>query len=282
MVPPRISVAILVTDHLAEERAFYERLGWRSAAEPDATFVLFPLAGASLALTTPEAAREQAGRDHRLGLLTGIGRPERVDQALETAAGAGAEIAQPARDRPFGRAGWFADPVTGTLWEMAHFAGGAQLAAPVDGAFIPRLNTVTVRSTEVMKARRFYEQLGFTSPLEDRDDIVQFQTQGAIFSAWVAHEMKELVGDPLHEAGFEHDGFEFGIVVESKDEVDAAVETARNAGATVFVEPKDMWWGGYSSNFCDPGGNVWEIVWVPSATLNEKKEMVLGGAPAPE
>src|ERR1700754_3169022 len=114
MVPARISAILLVTDRLSEQRAFYEALGWRSPAPPDATFVPIPLAGAPLVLTSTEAAREEAGVDHRFAALIGVGSADDVDVVMA----GGGEIVQPARDRPFGRAGWFRDPI-GTMWEVA-------------------------------------------------------------------------------------------------------------------------------------------------------------------
>ena len=126
-----------------------------------------------------------------------------------------------------------------------------------------------------MPLRRFYEGLGFQSPMEDRDDIVQFQTRGAVFSCWVEHEALEHAGAVL---GGTHPGFELGIVVSSPEEVDAQIEVVRAAGARVLTEPADQWWGGRSSYFADADGNVLEVVHIPTAALSERGELVLGGA----
>lgn len=46
-------------------------------------------------------------------------------------------------------------------------------------------------------------------------------------------------------------------------EVDAVIEPARRAGATVGEPPQDRVWGGYSGYFQDPDGHLWEVVWNP-------------------
>ena len=52
-------------------------------------------------------------------------------------------------------------------------------------------------------------------------------------------------------------------VVNSKEEVDAVVAQAENAGATITDRPHDRFWGGYSGYFHDPDGHLWEVAWNP-------------------
>jgi PhnB protein len=49
-----------------------------------------------------------------------------------------------------------------------------------------------------------------------------------------------------------------GLFMYSKD-VDAAVEKAVEAGATVEMEPDDMFWGDRFGSVVDPFGHVWSI-----------------------
>ena len=53
----------------------------------------------------------------------------------------------------------------------------------------------------------------------------------------------------------------------SREEVDAATEEARAAGATIGREPAETFWGGYSAVFIDPEGHPWEIAHNPHWTL---------------
>ena len=51
--------------------------------------------------------------------------------------------------------------------------------------------------------------------------------------------------------------------VSSRDEVDALMAQAENAGATVTKPPHDTSWGGYAGYFLDPDQHLWEVVWNP-------------------
>jgi len=54
-----------------------------------------------------------------------------------------------------------------------------------------------------------------------------------------------------------------GHVVLSKTDVDAVMERAQKAGATITDPARDRFWGGYSGYFQDPDGHLWEILWNP-------------------
>jgi uncharacterized glyoxalase superfamily protein PhnB len=62
----------------------------------------------------------------------------------------------------------------------------------------------------------------------------------------------------------------------SREEVDAATEDARAAGATIAREPAETFWGGYSSVMIDPDGHPWEIALNPRWTLTEDGGVRLG------
>src|SRR3990172_4238060 len=55
--------------------------------------------------------------------------------------------------------------------------------------------------------------------------------------------------------------------VASPAEVDAVVDEARAAGATVSREPAETFWGGYSGVFVDPDGHPWEVAHNPGWLL---------------
>lgn len=54
-----------------------------------------------------------------------------------------------------------------------------------------------------------------------------------------------------------------GHNVFSKDEVDAVLEEARQAGAQVVKPAAQTFYGGYAAYFADPDGHLWEIVFNP-------------------
>jgi predicted lactoylglutathione lyase len=58
--------------------------------------------------------------------------------------------------------------------------------------------------------------------------------------------------------------FSIGHAVGSRAEVDALIQAAEDAGATVTVRAYDRPFGVYSGYFQDPDGHLWEILWNPA------------------
>jgi hypothetical protein len=78
--------------------------------------------------------------------------------------------------------------------------------------------------------------------------------------------------DIAHDAGISegaHSATEFtiGHNVNSKEEVDAVMEKAGKAGATITKEAQVTFWGGYAGYFQDPDGHLWEVVWNPQMEI---------------
>ncbi len=55
-----------------------------------------------------------------------------------------------------------------------------------------------------------------------------------------------------------------GHIVGSKQDVDAVMRQAEQAGAHITDAARDRFWGGYSGYFQDPDGHLWEIAWNPA------------------
>jgi uncharacterized protein len=58
-----------------------------------------------------------------------------------------------------------------------------------------------------------------------------------------------------------------GHLVRSREEVDAIMKQAGQAGAVLTDPPHDRFWGGYSGYFHDPDGHLWEIAWNPQWSI---------------
>jgi uncharacterized glyoxalase superfamily protein PhnB len=71
-------------------------------------------------------------------------------------------------------------------------------------------------------------------------------------------------------------GVTLALNLGSPDEVDAAIEEARRAGAAIGREPAEAFWGGYSGLFLDPDGHPWEVAHNPHWTLTEDGGVRLG------
>lgn len=121
----RLSLVTLGVADLGRARAFYERLGWTTAAAPDADVVFFQAGGMVLGLwDRAELARdtglEDGGGFGGITLAHNVGSPEAVDAIVAAARAAGATVTrEPAATFWGGYSGVFADP-DGHPWEVAH------------------------------------------------------------------------------------------------------------------------------------------------------------------
>jgi uncharacterized protein len=121
---PRISLITLGVADIRRARAFYERLGWRGQETQETVF--FQAGGLALVLWGRDKLAADAGlRDSGAGgfggftLAHNVRSRAEVDDLLATAAAAGAEITQAARETFYGgHAGCFRDP-DGHVWEIA-------------------------------------------------------------------------------------------------------------------------------------------------------------------
>jgi catechol 2,3-dioxygenase-like lactoylglutathione lyase family enzyme len=127
-----------------------------------------------------------------------------------------------------------------------------------------RLSLVTIGVSDVERARRFYEALGWTSRCEPGSDVVFFQAGGMVVALWAREALAA-------DSGVTDSGGWGGITlahnVGSPEEVDAILTAARAAGAKIARDAGRTFWGGYSGVFLDPDGHPWEIANNPYWTL---------------
>jgi catechol 2,3-dioxygenase-like lactoylglutathione lyase family enzyme len=128
-----------------------------------------------------------------------------------------------------------------------------------------RLSLVTLGVADLDRARRFYEALGWRETPR-AEGVVFFQSSGMVVGLWGREELAA-------DSGVDDTGGWGGITlahnVASPAEVDAVIDEARTAGATIAREPAATFWGGYSGVFVDPDGHPWEVAHNPAWTLAE-------------
>jgi catechol 2,3-dioxygenase-like lactoylglutathione lyase family enzyme len=136
-----------------------------------------------------------------------------------------------------------------------------------------RVSLITLGVRDLARARRFYEALGWTTGAEPGDDVVFFQAGDMVLALW---DRERLAEDSAVEDSPGWGGVTLALNFGSPEEVDAAIEEARVAGATIGREPAETFWGGYSAVFIDPEGHPWEIAHNPHWTVTADGGVRLG------
>jgi uncharacterized protein len=137
-----------------------------------------------------------------------------------------------------------------------------------------RLSLVTLGVADLQRARSFYEALGWTTRAEPDDDVVFFQAGGMVLALWGRDKLAE---DSAVSDGGGWGGIALAYNARSPEEVDAAIEEARGAGAKIGREPAETFWGGYSGVFVDPDGHPWEVAHNPHWTIGNDGSVTLPG-----
>jgi catechol 2,3-dioxygenase-like lactoylglutathione lyase family enzyme len=119
-----------------------------------------------------------------------------------------------------------------------------------------RISLVTLGVTDLARARRFYETLGWGGAQQPDDEVCFFQVGGMVFGLWTALGGQ---GGP---------GIELAYNVRSPEEVAAVLVEAEGAGGTIVRQSAPAAWGGTTGAFADPDGHVWEVTHNPGWTIN--------------
>ncbi len=131
-----------------------------------------------------------------------------------------------------------------------------------------RITVITLGVDDLEASLRFYrDELGFATPgivgegIEHGAVVFIDLQPGLRLALWPRSSIAHDTGLPLGTASSTE--LTLGHNVDAKDEVDAIMEVARSARATIVKEAGTTSWGGYSGYFRDPDGHLWEIVWNP-------------------
>jgi catechol 2,3-dioxygenase-like lactoylglutathione lyase family enzyme len=132
----------------------------------------------------------------------------------------------------------------------------------------PRITLITLGVDDLEKSLAFYrEGLG----LRSEGIVGQNFEHGAVAFFDLQSGMKLAL---WKRASIAHDAslptgprsateFTIGHNVASAAEVDAVMDQAKGAGATIIKPAHKTFWGGYSGYFQDPDGHLWEVAWNP-------------------
>ena len=138
----------------------------------------------------------------------------------------------------------------------------------------PRITVITVGVDDLERSLVFYRD-GMGFPTQgimgtefEHGAVAFFDLQAGLkLAIWPRKSISHDTG--LLESPPSPTDITLGHNVSSREDVDAVMEQARNAGAKIVKPAQDTFWGGYAGYFQDPDGHVWEIVWNPQLPVEE-------------
>ena len=125
----------------------------------------------------------------------------------------------------------------------------------------PRISMITLGVRDLARSVKFYEEgLGF--PRRDSPPEVAFFT---LDGTWLGLYGRDALAEDatVSAAGEGFAGVALAHNVMSPEQVDAVIQQAAAAGATIVKVPQKVFWGGYSGYFADLDGHLWEVAHNP-------------------
>ena len=137
-----------------------------------------------------------------------------------------------------------------------------------------RLSLVTLGVSDLPRAVRFYEALGWKPGNDvEAQDVAFFQGPGTVIALW---HRDELAKDSAVEDPGGWGGVTLAYNTRSPEEVDAVIAQAEAAGAKIGRPGGETFWGGYSGIFIDPDGHPWEVAHNPHWTITDEGQTRIG------
>ncbi len=134
-----------------------------------------------------------------------------------------------------------------------------------------RITMITLAVEDMAKSRAFYAALGWIEAEGGNDKIAFYSIDGQFFSLYSRDALTADISMPIHTRTT--GSITLATNYKSKRAVNAAYQTAQDAGAVVITKPTEVFWGGYSGTFADPDGHLWEVAFNPFWTLNAKGQL---------
>lgn len=133
----------------------------------------------------------------------------------------------------------------------------------------PRISVITLGVDDLEKSLQFYrdglglQTQGIIGKEFEYGAVVFFDLQAGLkLALWPRNSMAHDSGIAVTPVSATE--FTIGHNVSSKDEVDAVMLQAQDAGAIIVKQAQTTFWGGYAGYFQDPDRHLWEVVWNPA------------------
>ncbi len=124
-----------------------------------------------------------------------------------------------------------------------------------------RITLLTLGVADLAASRAFYGRLGWVESQQSQEGVAFFQMHGAVLALFGLADLAADQGRPNAQLGTGAIALAQNFATEA--EVDAAFQSALDAGGTTLKRPEKVFWGGYSGYWADPDGHVWEVAMNP-------------------
>ncbi len=137
------------------------------------------------------------------------------------------------------------------------------LAGQGAGVMDPRVSFITLAVPDLDAERAFYvDGLGWEPAMWVPDDVLMIRVgDKLLLSLWAEPGFESEVG-PIRR-GEGQVPITLAHNLPTREEVDAVLEDAREAGASYVGPAEEREWGGYTGYFADPAGFRWEVAYNP-------------------
>jgi catechol 2,3-dioxygenase-like lactoylglutathione lyase family enzyme len=126
----------------------------------------------------------------------------------------------------------------------------------------PRISMITLGVADLERSRSFYRDgLGLPLHTASNEGVAFFELNGTWLGLFPRVELAKDAQVSVEGSGF------IPVTLAhnrpSKEDVDATLQEAVDAGGILVKPAHDTFWGGYSGYFADPDGFLWEVAWNP-------------------
>ena len=135
-----------------------------------------------------------------------------------------------------------------------------------------RITMITLAVADLTRSRKFYTDLGWVEADGGNEMIAFYKIAGQFFALYAKDALIRDLGMPIHERST--GTITLATNYNSPKAVDAAFADAIAAGAIAITKPAEVFWGGYSGNFADPDGHLWEVAHNPFWVLDADGQIV--------
>ena len=144
----------------------------------------------------------------------------------------------------------------------------------------PRITVITVGVDDLERALGFYRDglglptQGIVGTEYEHGAVAFFALQAGVqLALWPRRSIAHDAGLPVSPPS--PTDVTLGHNVSSREEVDAVLAQASNAGARIVKPAHETFWGGYAGYFQDLDGHLWEVAWNPHFPFAQDGSLVL-------